>query len=42
MAPRPASGSAAWLATLAAGLLLMALGVAGVRRSRRTAAVPRN
>jgi hypothetical protein len=35
MAPRPASGSAAWLATLAAGLLLMAVGVTGLRRSRR-------
>ena len=42
MAPHPASGSAAWLATLAAGLLLTALGVAGVRRSRRTAAVLRD
>ena len=39
MAPRPAPGSAPWLATLAAGLLLMAVGVLGLRRSRRTAAI---
>jgi hypothetical protein len=39
MAPRPAPGSAPWLVTLAAGLLLMALGVLGLRRSRRTAAI---
>jgi Domain of unknown function (DUF4397) len=37
MAPRPAPGSAPWLATLVAGLLLMAVGVLGLRRSRRTA-----
>jgi Domain of unknown function (DUF4397) len=41
MAPRAAPGSALWLATLAAGLLLMAAGVLGLRRSRRTAAVLR-
>jgi Domain of unknown function (DUF4397) len=41
MAPRAAPGSAPWLATLAAGLLLMAVGVFGLRRSRRTAAVLR-
>jgi hypothetical protein len=41
MAPRPAPGSAPWLATLAAGLLLMAVGVFGLRRSRRPAAVLR-
>jgi hypothetical protein len=41
MAPRAAPGSALWLATLAAGLLLMAVGVLGLRRSRRTAAVLR-
>lgn len=40
-APRPAPGSVPWLATLAAGLLLMAAGVLGLRRSRRTAAVLR-
>ena len=39
MAPRPASGSAPWLATLAAGLLLMAVGVLGLRRSRGTAVI---
>ena len=39
MAPRPAPGSAPWLATLAAGLLLMAVGVCGLRRSRRTTAI---
>jgi hypothetical protein len=39
MAPRPAPGSAPWLATLATGLLLMAVGVLGLRRSRRTAAI---
>jgi len=37
MAPPPPAGSAPWLATLAAGLLLMAVGVFGLRRSRRTA-----
>jgi hypothetical protein len=37
MAPRPAPGSAPWLATLAAGLLLMTVGVLGLRRSRRPA-----
>jgi Domain of unknown function (DUF4397) len=41
MAPRAAPGPAPWLATLAAGLLLMTVGVLGLRRSRRTAAVPR-
>jgi hypothetical protein len=40
MAPRAAAGSAPWLATLAAGLLLMAAGVLGLRRSRRAAALP--
>jgi hypothetical protein len=39
MAPRPAPGPALWLATLAAGLLLMAAGVAGLRRSRQATAV---
>jgi len=39
MAPRPASGSAPWLATLAAGLLLMAVGVLGLRRSRGAAVI---
>jgi hypothetical protein len=39
MAPRDPPGSAPWLATLAAGLLLMAVGVLGLRRSRRTAVV---
>jgi hypothetical protein len=37
MAPPAPAGSAPWLATLAAGLLLMAAGVFGLRRSRRTA-----
>ena len=37
MAPPAPAGSAPWLATLAAGLLLMAGGVFGLRRSRRTA-----
>jgi hypothetical protein len=41
LAPRPAPGSAPWLATLAAGLLLMTVGVLGLRRSRRTAAIVR-
>lgn len=41
MAPRPAPGSALWLATLAAGLLLTGAGVLGLRRSRRPAAVLR-
>ena len=41
MAPRAAPSSALWLATLAAGLLLMAAGVRGLRRSRRIAAVLR-
>jgi hypothetical protein len=36
MAPLDPPGSAPWLATLAAGLLLMAVGVLGLRRSRRT------
>jgi hypothetical protein len=39
MAPRPVPGSVPWLATLAAGLLLMAVGVLGLRRSRRTVAL---
>ena len=39
MAPREPPGSAPWLATLAAGLLLMAVGVLGLRRSRRTVVV---
>jgi Domain of unknown function (DUF4397) len=39
MAPRDPPGSAPWLATLAAGVLLMAFGVVGLRRSRRTAVV---
>ena len=42
MAPRPAPGSLPWLATLAAGLLLMAFGVVGLRRSRSSAAVLRH
>ena len=42
MAPRDPPGSAPWLATLAAGLLLMAVGVVGLRRSRRTAIVLRD
>jgi Domain of unknown function (DUF4397) len=37
MAPPAPAGSMPWLATLAAGLLLMVVGVAGLRRSRRTA-----
>jgi hypothetical protein len=37
MAPPAPAGSAPWLATLAAGLLLMTLGVFGLCRSRRTA-----
>jgi Domain of unknown function (DUF4397) len=37
MAPRPAPSSARWLATLAGGLALMAAGVLGLRRTRRTA-----
>jgi hypothetical protein len=41
-APRDtAPDSAPWLATLAAGLLLMVAGVIGLRRSRRTAAIVR-
>jgi len=36
----PAPGLAPWLATLAAGLLLAAAGGFGLRRSRRTDAVP--
>jgi hypothetical protein len=36
MALRPAPGSAPWLAALVAGLLLMAVGALGLRRSRRT------
>ena len=35
----PPAGSAQWLAALAAGLLLIAGGTVGLRRSRRTAAV---
>ena len=42
MAPRPAPGSLPWLAVLAAGLLLMAFGVVGLRRSRSSAAVLRH
>jgi hypothetical protein len=42
MAPRPTPGSALWLATLGGGLLLMAFGVVGLRRSRRSAAVLRH
>jgi hypothetical protein len=42
MAPRDPPGSAPWLATLAAGLLLMAVGVVGLCRSRRTAIVLRD
>jgi Domain of unknown function (DUF4397) len=42
MAPRPAATSAPWLAALAAGLLLMAAGVVGLRRSRDIAAVRRD
>jgi hypothetical protein len=38
MAPRAAPGSARWLAILAAGLLLMTVGVLGLRRSRRAPA----
>jgi hypothetical protein len=41
MAPRDPPGSAPWLATLAAGVLLMAVGVLGLRRSRRTVVVRR-
>jgi hypothetical protein len=41
-APRPPAGTAQWLTTLAGGLLLMAAGVVGLRRSRRTAAVARD
>jgi hypothetical protein len=37
MAPRAPAGSVPWLAALAAGFLLMAAGVFGLRRSRRTA-----
>ena len=37
MAPPAPAGSVPWLATLAAGLLLMAAGVFGLRRSRRPA-----
>ena len=36
MAPRQPAGSMPWLATLAAGLLLITAGVLGLRRSRRT------
>jgi hypothetical protein len=42
MAPRAAPGSAPWLATLAAGLLLMTVGALSLRRSRRTAAILRD
>ncbi len=41
-APPPPAGSAQWLAALAAGLLLIAVGTVGLRRSRRTAAVARD
>ena len=37
MAPPVPAGTAPWLATLAAGLLLVAVGMFGLRRSRRTA-----
>lgn len=37
MAPRESAGSAPWLATLVAGLLLITVGVLGLRRSRRAA-----
>jgi LPXTG-motif cell wall-anchored protein len=37
MAPPPPPGSAPWLAILAGGLALMAVGGFGLRRSRRTA-----
>jgi uncharacterized protein DUF4397 len=40
-APPPPGGSAQWLTALAAGLLLIAAGTVGLRRSRRTAAVAR-
>jgi Domain of unknown function (DUF4397) len=39
MASRDPPGSAPWLATLAGGLLLMAVGILGLRRSRRTVVV---
>ena len=39
MAPRDPPGSAPWLATLYAGLLLMAVGAIGLRRSRRVVVV---
>jgi Domain of unknown function (DUF4397) len=39
MASRDPPGSAPWLATLAGGLLLMAAGILGLRRSRRTVVV---
>jgi hypothetical protein len=42
MAPRAAPGSAPWLATLAAGLLLMTVGGLGLRRCRRTAVILRD
>lgn len=41
MAPRDPPGPVPWLATLAAGLLLVSVGVFGLRRSRRTAGVLR-
>ena len=41
-APPPPAGSAQWLAALAAGLLLIAAGTVGLRRSRRAAAVARH
>jgi hypothetical protein len=37
-APRPPAGPAPWLLTIAAGTLLTVTGLAGLRRSRRTAA----
>ena len=40
-APRPPAGPAPWLLTIATGTLLAAAGLAGLRRSRRTAAVRR-
>jgi hypothetical protein len=42
MAPRPGAGSVQWLVTLGGGLVLMAFGLVGLRRSRRSAAVLRH
>ena len=41
-APGGGPALAPWLATLIGGLLLVAAGMAGLRRSRRTAAIPRD